>query len=159
KPNDPDTAKKISEMLGNAVSSDSKVTSTGHLKDGKDKEPLLAVDDLLNLGAIDESKAETEGGKPNMIVFLPATRPVQVRALSWQNYHAETNPVLYPPPARRILEVDERLVRSKVAAKPKAADQPGKEEEAQVESGEAAANDHDDDEPEVDEKEFGFLQW
>jgi type IV secretory pathway TraG/TraD family ATPase VirD4 len=157
KPNDPDTAKKISEMLGMAVASDSKVTSTGHLKDGKDKEPLLAIDDLLNLGAIDESKAEAEGGKPNMIVFLPATRPVQVRALSWQNYHAETNPVLYPPPARRILEVDERLVRTKVSTKAEElGKQPDPEPEVKAEQPDTTDT---SEEPEIDASQFGFLQW
>ncbi|MFA6213300.1 MAG: type IV secretory system conjugative DNA transfer family protein [Candidatus Obscuribacterales bacterium] len=164
KPNDPDTAKKISDMLGTAVDEEGKVTSTGHIKEAKDKEPLLTVDDLLNLGAIDESKSEAEGGKPNMIVFLPGTRPVQVRALSWQNYHAETNPVLYPPPWRKPLEVDERLVRSK----PKAADSSskqaqeneamshelGSDEEANEDASESSGN-----EDEADESKFGFMQW
>lgn len=63
-------------MQGNAVVSDGKVTSAGQLNDSKDKEPLLSVDDLLNLGVIDESRAEAEDGKPNMIVFLPGKRPV-----------------------------------------------------------------------------------
>ena len=73
KPNDFETAKKISDMLGNTIVSDGKVTSAGQLRDSKDKEPLLSVDDLLNLGAIDESSEAAEGGKPNMIVFLPGT--------------------------------------------------------------------------------------
>lgn len=163
KPNDPDTAKKISDMLGTALDQDSKVTSTGHIKEAKDKEPLLTIDDLLNLGAIDESKSEVEGGKPNMIVFLPGTRPVQVRALSWQNYHAETNPVLYPVPWRKQLEVDERLVRSQVKAAVGAGkqEQVGNEEDDEnLSAGKGALDEEQsDDSAEVDESAFGFMQW
>lgn len=151
KPNDGDTAKKISDMLGEAIISDGKVTSSGQLKDMKDKEPLLSVSDLLNLGVIDESKAEAEGGKPNMIVFLPATRPVQVRALSWQNYEKETDQALYPAPSRRVLEVDEKLVR-KPKAKPKQAEEVTEENTASSASAEAK-----DEVAEV--PELGFMQW
>jgi len=153
KPNDSDTAKKISDMLGTAVSSEGKVTSTGHLKDYKDKEPLLTMDDLLNLGAIDESKTEAEEGKPNMIVFLPGTRPVQVRALSWQNYQAETNHVLYPPPVRRILEVDERLSRSNKTAS-KSQTVPSDEDIEEV-TEEAPASTSE----EAGDTKFGFMEW
>lgn len=153
KPNDSDTAKKISDMLGTAVSSEGKVTSTGHLKDYKDKEPLLTMDDLLNLGAIDESKTEAEEGKPNMIVFLPGTRPVQVRALSWQNYQAETNSVLYPPPVRRILDVDETLSRSsKTAAKPQT---PLRDDDVEEEKDEAPTATSE----EAGDTKFGFMEW
>ncbi|MBU6450782.1 MAG: hypothetical protein KGS72_03315 [Cyanobacteria bacterium REEB67] len=46
-----------------------------------------------------------------MIAFLPSTRPIQVRALSWREYMAQTDPDFYPPPVRRVLEVDETLRR------------------------------------------------
>lgn len=147
KPNDFETAKKISEMLGNKIVSDSRVTSAGQLRDAKDKEPLLSVDDLLNLGAIDESSEETEGGKPNMIVFLPGTRPVQVRALSWQDYQEQTDPEKYPPPERALIEVDETLVWSK-------AGDSGDEEEP-----EPAEKADDDRVEEIDDKGLGFMQW
>jgi type IV secretory pathway TraG/TraD family ATPase VirD4 len=148
KPNDFETAKRLSDMLGNKVITDGKVTSAGQLRDTKDKEPLLSVDDLLNLGAIDESSEEAEGGKPNMIVFLPGTRPVQVRALSWQDYQEQTDPVNYPPPERRLLEVDETLVSSK----PKPEESEESQEEEDRSSDENSVSD-------IDEKELGFMQW
>lgn len=148
KPNDFETAKRLSDMLGNKVITDGKVTSAGQLRDTKDKEPLLSVDDLLNLGAIDESSEEAEGGKPNMIVFLPGTRPVQVRALSWQDYQEQTDPANYPPPERRLLEVDETLVSSK----PKPEEDEESQEEEDRSSDENSVSD-------IDEKELGFMQW
>jgi type IV secretory pathway TraG/TraD family ATPase VirD4 len=152
KPNDLETARKISEMLGNTLVNDNKVTSAGQLKDSKDKEPLLSVDDLLNLGVIDESKAEVEGGKPNMIVFLPGTRPVQVRALSWQNYQEQTDPVNYPPPERKLLEVDETLVRSKPQSEAP--------EASKTQEDESSADDQvSTDEDENGDSQLGFMQW
>lgn len=151
KPNDFETAKKISEMLGNTIVSDGKVTSAGQLRDTKDKEPLLSVDDLLNLGAIDESSEAAEGGKPNMIVFLPGTRPVQVRALSWQDYQEQTDPEKYPPPERRLLEVDETLVWSKKGTA-ESADKQEKSEPA-TKADDDSVKDIDDD------KGLGFMQW
>lgn len=148
KPNDPETAKKISDMLGNTLVSEGRVTSAGQLKDNKDKEPLLSMDDLLNLGAIDESSEATEGGKPNMIVFLPSTRPVQVRALSWQNYQEQTDPLNYPPPERRLLEVDESLVRSENK----------KAQEKQSESSDLKSTD-DQVSTDEDDGQLGFMQW
>lgn len=151
KPNDFETAKKISDMLGNTIVSDGKVTSAGQLRDSKDKEPLLSVDDLLNLGAIDESSEAAEGGKPNMIVFLPGTRPVQVRALSWQDYQEQTDPEKYPPPERIPLEVDETLEWSK--KKPEA-DSTATTDDENAE--EPRADDAVDD---IDDKGLGFMQW
>jgi len=151
KPNDSETAKKISEMLGTTLVTDGKVTSAGQLKDNKDKEPLLSIDDLLNLGAIDESNEEVEGGKPNMIVFLPGTRPVQVRALSWQNYQEQTDPAIYPPPERRLLEVDERLVRSKAQSE-NSADKTQQEENSAVKETQVSKDENE-------ESHLGFMQW
>ncbi|MBS1994591.1 MAG: type IV secretory system conjugative DNA transfer family protein [Cyanobacteria bacterium SZAS LIN-3] len=168
KTNDHDTAKQLSQMLGEAQDTDVKVTSSGHLKDNREKEPLLAVDELLNLGVIDETRLESEGGKPNMIAFLPSTRPIQVKALSWENYVPETNPVLYPLPVRRLLEVDETLGRS-----PRQGDKDGKEngadalddadqeksdqeaEAAETDTGNEASGNEDDEET----PSLGFLQW
>lgn len=151
KPNDFETAKKISDMLGNTIVSDGKVTSAGQLRDSKDKEPLLSVDDLLNLGAIDESSEASEGGKPNMIVFLPGTRPVQVRALSWQDYQEQTDPEKYPPPERIPIEVDETLVWSK--KKPESDSIADTEDENEKDQ---KADDAVDD---IDDKGLGFMQW
>lgn len=151
KPNDFETAKKISDMLGNTIVSDGKVTSAGQLRDSKDKEPLLSVDDLLNLGAIDESSEAAEGGKPNMIVFLPGTRPVQVRALSWQDYQEQTDPEKYPPPERIAIEVDETLVWSKKKTEPDSTADTD-EEDAEEQKADDAVDD-------VDDKGLGFMQW
>lgn len=156
KPNDGETAKKISDMLGETIVSDGKVTSSGQLKDVKDKEPLLSVSDLLNLGAIDETNAEAEGGKPNMIVFLPGTRPVQVRALSWQNYQNETDHALYPPPKRRVLKVDEKLERTK--PKKKHVDEVEKAQEVKEENSASSSFSEAEDEV-ADEPDLGFMQW
>ncbi|MBU6450783.1 MAG: TraM recognition domain-containing protein [Cyanobacteria bacterium REEB67] len=52
KTNDHETAKQLSQMLGEAQDNDVKVTSTGQLREAKEKEPLLGVDELLNLGVI-----------------------------------------------------------------------------------------------------------
>lgn len=151
KPNDFETAKKISDMLGNTIVSDGKVTSAGQLRDSKDKEPLLSVDDLLNLGAIDESSEAAEGGKPNMIVFLPGTRPVQVRALSWQDYQEQTDPEKYPPPERIAIEVDETLVWSKKKTEP--------DSTADIDEEDAEEQKADDAVDDVDDKGLGFMQW
>jgi hypothetical protein len=83
-----------------------------------------------------------------MIVFLPGTRPVQVRALSWQDYQEQTDPVNYPPPERRLLEVDETLVSSK----PKPEESEESQEEEDRSSDENSVSD-------IDEKELGFMQW
>ena len=167
KTNDHETAKQLSQMLGDSQDNEVKVTSSGQLRDGREKEPLLSVDELLNLGVIDERQREVEGGKPNMIVFLPSTRPIQVRALSWENYVPETNPVLYPLPVRRLLEVDETLRRA-----PKNGNGAGASDDA-AQNNDARANESGDGEEsedaatdqsnqEQDDEEaptLEFLQW
>jgi len=158
KPNDPETAKQISLMLGNELVNEGKVTSTGHLRDVKDKEPLLSVDDLLNLGAIDERSEELEEGKPNMIVFLPSTRPVQVRALTWKDYLSQTDQALYPIPERRILEVDETLVRSKGRKDAKPEKKTPAPEEV-LETDEDGQSDIAEQSDEEETASLGFLQW
>ena len=102
-PNDIETADKISKMLGLAIQETEELTSAGQLQKRKEKEPLLSVDDLMNLGAIDERKGLIDEGN-HMIVFIPKTRPVQVRALSWREYSDQTNKKKYPPPAKDKLE-------------------------------------------------------
>jgi type IV secretion system protein VirD4 len=162
KTNDHETAKQLSQMLGEAQDTDVKVTSAGQLRDAREKEPLLGVDELLNLGVIDESRKESEGGKPNMIVFLPSTRPIQVRALSWENYVPETNPVLYPPPVRRLLEVDETLRRAPGKGHPAngtggdVQDDTLKDAEENVA---AAAEEKQKEEEDEETPTLGFLQW
>jgi type IV secretory pathway TraG/TraD family ATPase VirD4 len=103
KPNDMETADKISKMLGLAIQETEELTSAGQLQKRKEKEPLLSVDDLMNLGAIDERKGLIDDGN-HMIVFIPKTRPVLARALTWREYSDQTNQRKYPPPSKGKLE-------------------------------------------------------
>lgn len=112
KPGDHETARRISDMLGQAIEeSQQKVTSSGHLKDNVEKTPLLSMEELLNLGTIDERTSVVEAGKPHMVVFLPETRPAKVPALTWREYTDLTDHKKYPPMQRRSLEVNEQLTR------------------------------------------------
>lgn len=99
RPNDQQTAERIGKGLGIVEETRRKITSSGQIHDEKDKYPLLSLDELLNLDST------------NLIAFTPKTRPLLKKALSWQDYVNETSEVEYPPPVRRILEVDERLTR------------------------------------------------
>jgi hypothetical protein len=78
----------------------------------KEKEPLLAPDDLLNLGAVGESENDFEAGRPKLIAFLPAVRPIRECALTYRDYQSLTDGSRFRPPFRPLLEVDERLVLS-----------------------------------------------
>jgi hypothetical protein len=99
RPNDQQTAERISKGLGIVEETRRKITSTGQIHDDKDKYPLLSLDELLNLEPT------------NLIAFTPRTRPVLKKALSWQDYERETSEKDYAPPKRSMLEVDERLTR------------------------------------------------
>lgn len=99
RPNDQQTADRISKGLGIVEEIRRKVTSSGQIQDEKDKYPLLSLDELLNL---DPSY---------LIAFTPKTRPVIKKALTWQDYETETNESEYPLPKRSELEVDEELTR------------------------------------------------
>jgi type IV secretory pathway TraG/TraD family ATPase VirD4 len=108
KPNDYETAQHISKMLDSMEREKVAVTSSGQLHKEKERKPLLTAGELLNLGVIDESKKVRED-KPHMIVFLPNTRPVNVKALSWVDYEHATNPEVYPPVPIPVLEGKEEL--------------------------------------------------
>lgn len=97
RPNDQQTAERISKGLGIVEETRRKLTSSGQIHDEKDKYPLLSLDELLNLDAT------------NLIAFTPKTRPVLRKALNWQDYEAETSERDYPPPKRSELVVDESL--------------------------------------------------
>ncbi len=99
RPNDQQTAERISKGLGIVEETRRKITSSGQIHDEKDKYPLLGLDELLNLDAT------------NLIAFTPKTRPVLKKALSWQDYVNETSETDYPPPKRSELQVDEQLTR------------------------------------------------
>jgi type IV secretory pathway TraG/TraD family ATPase VirD4 len=175
KPNDYETAKQISTMLGDVNKNEDKVTSAGQLRDVKEKEPLLSVDDLLNLGTIDENNQEAEAGKPNMIVFLPATRPVQVRSLTWRDYQTETDELLFPLPKRRVLEVDEKLARTRpkvdaateeISSEELYRDRELRDEEAvddfvstdELDS-DTKPKTQENESPGADDNEYGYLTW
>lgn len=106
RPNDEQTAERISKGLGIVEETRRKITSSGRIHDEKDKYPLLSLDELLNLDPT------------NLVAFTPRTRPVLKKALSWQDYVKETNETEYAPPARRTLDVDERLTRRGGAKEP-----------------------------------------
>ncbi len=101
RPNDQQTAERISKGLGIVEETRRKITSSGQIHDDKDKYPLLSLDELLNLDPT------------NLIAFTPKTRPVLKKALSWQDYEEETSERDYPPPKRTELKVDETLTRRK----------------------------------------------
>lgn len=97
RPNDQQTAERVSKGLGIVEETRRKVTSSGQIHDEKDRYPLLSLDELLNLDAT------------NLIAFTPKTRPVMKTALTWKDYENETDETSYAPPARTPLEVDEAL--------------------------------------------------
>lgn len=99
RPNDHQTAERISKGLGIVEETRRRITSSGQIHDDKDKYPLLSLDELLNLDAT------------NLIAFTPKTRPVLKKALNWQDYESETSETDYAPPARTPLEVEETLTR------------------------------------------------
>ncbi len=99
RPNDQQTAERISKGLGIVEETRRKITSSGQIHDEKDRYPLLSLDELLNLDAT------------NLIAFTPKTRPLLKKALNWQDYEAETSERDYPPPKRSELQVDEKLTR------------------------------------------------
>ena len=106
RPNDQQTAERISKGLGIVEETRRKITSSGQIHDEKDKYPLLSLDELLNLDPT------------NLVAFTPRTRPLMKKALSWQDYVRETDETEYAPPARRTLEVDERLTKRGKPMKP-----------------------------------------
>lgn len=96
KPNDIETAKKISEALGQKTVVDRKMTTGGHMNEREFGRPLLNASELM---ALDPNKA---------IAFTPATPPILVNRLSWQEYTMATK---FKPPQRQPLQVDESLTR------------------------------------------------
>jgi hypothetical protein len=106
KPNDSDTAVMLSKDLGMSQREETVVTSTGQLLPRIEKAPLMSPDELLNLGVIEEGKDRGGSTRPEMIVFLPSTRPTRLQALTYRDYLDQTS---YPPPLREELPVDEAL--------------------------------------------------
>jgi type IV secretion system protein VirD4 len=99
RPNDQQTAERISKGLGIVEERRRKITSSGQIHEERDRYPLLSLDELLNLNPA------------QLVAFTPRTRPVLTKAISWQDYIKETNETEYAPPERRTLEVDEQLTR------------------------------------------------
>lgn len=107
KPNDIDTAQKISQMLGESHKEWQRLTSAGHLQEKERKEALLSAAELLNLGVFEENPNGSLGDGKSMIVFLPNTHPVRIAPFTWQDYHEIT--AAYLPPEIGAVEVDESL--------------------------------------------------
>lgn len=88
RPNDLETAERISKGLGEVREVIRKVESSGAIREEKDKYFLLSLDDLINL--------ENE----KLIAFTPSTRPNLVEFLGWAEYAEQTDEHTFPPPAR-----------------------------------------------------------
>ncbi len=100
RPRDLMTAKKISDSLGVRTVIDKKVTSTGMVNQRELARPLMHTSEILSL---DNDRA---------IVFTPATNPLLVKKIAWQEYAGlETK---YPVPFRKSLDIDEVLARKVV---------------------------------------------
>jgi type IV secretion system protein VirD4 len=109
KPNDYNTAELISKMLGTAIEQTNQIASTGHLKETKEKEPLLSIDDLLNLRS-EERWSGIE--RAQLIAFLPRVRPVRESAFSWKDFEHLSNTFFYPPPYAEAIALDEGIAIS-----------------------------------------------
>lgn len=108
RPNDLQTAERISKGLGMVEEIKRKVTSSGQIVEEKDKYPLLSLDELTNLDPAE------------IVAFTPRTRPIKTRALSWQDYEEQTNEQEYPPPKRTPIQVEQGLTRRDKKGKAKA---------------------------------------
>ncbi len=88
RPNDLETAERISKGLGEVREVMRRIESSGAIREEKDKFFLLSLDDLVNLD------------KDKLIAFTPSTRPNLTQFLGWEVYAEQTNEQKYPPPAR-----------------------------------------------------------
>ncbi len=104
RPRDGNTAKRISDALGNATIVERKVTSSGQIQERKISRQLMNPGEVMAL----------EKGK--VIVFTPSTPPILLQTYTWQKYESAT---AYEPPIFRELEVNEELIRACEEAKAK----------------------------------------
>ncbi|MBX9723280.1 MAG: type IV secretory system conjugative DNA transfer family protein [Candidatus Obscuribacterales bacterium] len=102
KPGDNLTARKISESLGKKTVVDRKLTSSGQITEREFGADLMTVGEVMSM---DAAKA---------IVFTPLIPPMLMTKFTWQEFDDLTQ---YPAKPRRILEVDDQLVRACEEAK------------------------------------------
>ncbi len=104
RPRDGNTAKRISDALGNATIIDRKVTSSGQIQERKISRLLMNPGEVMALE------------KGRTIVFTPSTPPILMRTYTWQKYEEA---MAHDAPAFRTLKVDEELIRACEEAKVK----------------------------------------
>jgi type IV secretory pathway TraG/TraD family ATPase VirD4 len=127
RPNDLQTAERISKGLGMVEEIKRKVTSSGQIVDEKDKYPLLSLDELTNLDPTE------------LVAFTPKTRPIKTKALSWQDFEEQTNEEEYPPPKREAIIVEQGLTRRDKKRPRESKDEPKKEQPAADDDSKQAA--------------------
>ena len=88
RPNDLETAERISKGLGEVREVIRRVESSGAIREEKDKYFLLSLDDLVNLD------------RDKLVAFTPSTRPNLAEFLGWEVYAEQTNETTFPPPTR-----------------------------------------------------------
>jgi type IV secretion system protein VirD4 len=103
RPNDPDTARKISESLGTKTVVRQVVASDGRIQRREFPRPLMDAAEVMGL---DSDKA---------IVFTRGTPPILMTRFAAGHYDDVTQ---FEPPARSPLQVDERLTRACEEAEP-----------------------------------------
>lgn len=93
--NDINTAKQISESLGQETVVERKLNTSCQVIEKEVGKPLMRPSEVMALPS-DVS-----------IVFTPTTPPVKVKRFSWKDYESQT---LHPVPARRVIPINEELV-------------------------------------------------
>lgn len=97
KPNELDTAKRISEMLGTETYHERTLSSSGQIHEKEFGRPLMNAGEVLAMG--DE----------RALVFTPKTSPIKLKTYTWEDFVDE---MAIPPPKREKIEVDERLIQT-----------------------------------------------
>jgi len=97
KPNDLETAKKISDSLGTETFYERKILSSGQIQEREFGRPLMSPGEVL---AMDDNRA---------IVFTRRTKPLKMRTYTYQNFLQET---AMPPCHRDKLVVEEDLIKT-----------------------------------------------
>ena len=97
KPNDLETAKKISDSLGMETFFERKILSSGQIQEREFGRPLLSPGEVL---AMSDDRA---------IVFTRRTSPIKMRTYTWKEFTEETS---MEPCRREKLAVDEALLKT-----------------------------------------------
>jgi type IV secretion system protein VirD4 len=97
KPNDLETAKRISEELGIETYYERTVSSSGQIQEKEFGRPLMNPGEVLAMG---DQRA---------IVQTAKTGPLKLKTYTWQQFVEE---MAMSPPSREPIKVDERLVKT-----------------------------------------------